>query len=73
MTDCGGCQGLGSHRRHCKQNPDYSREREWADQAEDLGDMVGPNCMGAANALYRAAGLLRDQADVMQAKATEDG
>lgn len=57
--DCGGCRDEGSHRRHCRQNPDYSRELELADMAENLGDMIGPNNMSAANACYRAAGLLR--------------
>ena len=59
--ECGGCKGIGSHRRHCRKNPDYSREREWADEAENLGDQIGPNNMAAANACYRAAGLLRRQ------------
>ena len=62
-ADCGGCQGLGNHRRHCRKNPDYTYERELADQAENLGDIIGANCCGAANACYRAAGLLNKQAE----------
>jgi len=64
MSDCGGCRGLGAHRRWCEVSVGWSAARlgTWSEQAEDLGDMVGPNCMLAANALYRAAGLLHDQA-----------
>ena len=61
MSDCGGCEGIGSHRKHCRKNPDYSREREWADSCETLGDIIGPNNVFAANACYRAAGHLRRQ------------
>jgi hypothetical protein len=59
QEDCGGCRGEGAHRRHCRNNPDYSRAAELADMAEDLGDQIGPNNMAAANLCYRAAGLLR--------------
>lgn len=59
MPDCGGCQGLGSHRRHCPQNPTFDRRRLWADQAEDVADKIGPNHHEAANLCYAAAGLLR--------------
>lgn len=64
MTDdgCGGCKGIGSHRKHCRQNPNYSYWRELADLAESLGDRIGPNEMGAANSCYRAASLLRAKA-----------
>lgn len=58
---CGGCQGLGSHRRHCPRNPNYDIRLMWADRAEDIGDSIGPNNMGAANHCYTAAGLLRQQ------------
>jgi len=60
MRDCGGCEGLGSHRRWC---PEVVGEAASylglkSEEAEHLGDLVGANCAGAANALYRAAGLL---------------
>lgn len=61
MDACGGCAGLGSHRRHCRHNPAYDRRIEWADKAEHLGDMIGPNNMGAANHCYAAAGALRKE------------
>lgn len=61
MTDCGGCQGLGSHRRHCPRSPTYNRWLELADQAEDLGDRIGSNDMGAANMAYGLAGRLRER------------
>lgn len=68
MRECGGCQGLGSHWRWCP---------EWVGQAahlagtrsqlaEDLADSVGANNPGAANHLYAAAGLLKQ--DALEAK-----
>lgn len=42
-----------------------------AEQAESLGDTVGGNLPGAANHLYRAAGLLREEA--LQAKTQHEG
>jgi hypothetical protein len=71
MIYCGGCENLGSHRRHCHSNPDYTREREWADQAEHLGDNVGPNNMAASNLLWRAAGLLNKAAQERLAQRAE--
>lgn len=61
-SQCGGCQGKGAHARHCTRNPAYSYARELADEAENLGDLIGPSNMAAANACYRASGLLRGQA-----------
>lgn len=58
---CGGCLGKGSHQRHCPKNPTYSRARELADRAEDIGDSIGGNDPVAANHCYAAAGLLRAQ------------
>lgn len=58
---CGGCQGLGSHLRHCRHNPEYTYVRELSDAAEALGDRIGPNHTGAANHCYAAAGLLREE------------
>lgn len=59
---CGGCRNQGAHRRHCPHHPDYSRWRELADQAEGLGDRIGPNEHAAANHCYAASGLLRAKA-----------
>ena len=58
--DCGGCQGLGSHRRWCPAVVGYRAHRlgKQSEQAENLADSVGANHPGAANALYHAAGLL---------------
>lgn len=62
--DCGGCQGLGSHRRWCEAvvGRHASIMGAQAERAESLGDSVGPNEMGAANCLWRAASLLREGA-----------
>lgn len=61
MADCGGCNGLGNHRRDCPQNPEYTHARMLADRAESLGDQIGASNPGAANHLYAAAGLLMVQ------------
>lgn len=64
MTDCGGCQGLGSHKRWC---PEVTGHRASivglaAEQCEALGDRVGSNDPGAANILYATAGKLGERA-----------
>lgn len=56
---CGGCQDIGSHRRHCRKNPNYNRYLELADRAENLGDEIGANDPGLANIAYRLSGLLK--------------
>lgn len=63
-SSCGGCRGLGSHRRWCSAVVGGAANRmgHQAEQAENLADQVGSNHPGAANALYRAAGLLRTEA-----------
>lgn len=57
MSECGGCRGLGSHRRHCPNNPDYTYFRLLADRYEDLGDRLS-NDPGRANQAYALSGLL---------------
>lgn len=59
---CGGCQGIGSHRRHCRRNPDFDHRLELADKLDSLGDDVGGYHHGAANLIYEAEGILRDLA-----------
>lgn len=63
--DCGGCQGLGSHWRWCeaKVGRTASLLGQLSEQAESLGDRVGPNEMGAANHLWQASALLRKKAE----------
>ena len=64
MSDCGGCQGIGAHRRWCEAAVGRAASimGRQAQQAESLGDSVGPNEMGAANHLWAAASLLREGA-----------
>lgn len=62
--ECGGCQGLGAHWRWC---PEVVGRRAshlgvLAERAEDLGDTIGANEPGAANACYRAASILLEAA-----------
>lgn len=59
MNNCGGCAGLGSHRRHCHKHPNYDYRLVLADYAESLGDRIGPNDTVSANAAYGIAGRLR--------------
>jgi len=58
---CGGCSGLGSHRKHCQKNPNYDYKLMLADRAESVADSIGANNTGASNHCYAAAGLLRQQ------------
>ena len=63
--ECGGCQGLGNHRRLCPHHPDYHPWRRLAQMAEDIGDTIGSNDPGLANRAYDLAGrinaLVRDR------------
>lgn len=56
---CGGCAGMGSHRKHCPRNPNYTYLGYLADLAEDMGDRIGGTDPGAANHCYAASGILR--------------
>lgn len=62
--DCGGCAGIGSHKRWCKAEHGHAAHRlgRQSAKAEALADEVGSNHPEAANALYRAAGLLTEKA-----------
>lgn len=62
--ECGGCAGLGAHRRWC---PVDVGERaayygQLSETAENLGDRIGPNDMGAANMAWQLAAILRKRA-----------
>lgn len=63
-NDCGGCRGQGAHKRWCEAVVGRSAALmgRYAEQADSLGDNVGPNEMGAANHLWIAAGMLRTRA-----------
>ena len=64
MNDCGGCAGLGSHKRWCPEV--VGRAASYlglmSERADGLGDTVGANCCEATNHLYKAAALLRLEA-----------
>lgn len=68
--DCGGCAGLGSHRRWCPvvvgRNASYIGRL--AEQAGALGDSIGPNECGAANHAWAASALLRAKAQELAAE-----
>lgn len=57
--DCGGCRGMGSHRRYCPRNPNYHPWRRLADRAVDIGDQIGGNDPGVANQAYALAARIR--------------
>lgn len=61
MTDagCGGCRGLGNHRRYCPRHPEYHPWRQLADRAADIGDTIGSNDPGIANKAYALAAQIR--------------
>lgn len=55
---CGGCRGLGSHRRLCPRNPDYHPWKRLAQMANDIGDSIGSNDPGLANRAYQLGALI---------------
>ena len=58
MSDCGGCQGIGAHRRHCPRHPDYHPWRRLADMAESIGDSIGEPAL--ANRAWSLASAIRE-------------
>lgn len=68
-SDCGGCEGIGAHKRWCEAEHGWAAHRlgRQAAKAEALADEVGSNHYDAANALYRAAGLLTEKAKAKSA------
>lgn len=62
--NCGGCQGLGAHRRWCPAvvGLPASIWGRMGEQLEDLGDRIGSNEFAASNHCYAAAGLMKAKA-----------
>lgn len=58
-VNCGGCEGLGSHRKFCPQHPDYHPWLRLAAMAEDIGDQIGANEPTIANSAYFLAGRIK--------------
>ena len=50
---CGGCIGIGNHRKFCPNHPDYHPWKRLAQMANDIGDTIGGNDPGLANAAYQ--------------------
>lgn len=67
-SECGGCQGIGRHRRWCPAvvGESASEVGTLAELAESLGDRIGSNDPGAANMAYRLSGRLRRQAEKLK-------
>lgn len=69
LATCGGCQGIGSHRRWCpaKVGAMASVYGTMSQRLESMGDTVGSNDMGLANELYLLSGKLLDKARLERA------
>jgi hypothetical protein len=52
VIGCGGCDGLGAHRKLCVHHPNYHPWRQYAVWAEAIGDGIGGNDPGLANEAY---------------------
>jgi hypothetical protein len=65
IKDCGGCAGLGAHRRWCPYAVGETAAYfgQLSEKAESLGDAIGPNDMGAANMAWQVAAILRQRAE----------
>ena len=59
MEGCGGCAGLGNHRKLCPRHPDYHPWRRLEVMADEIGDVIGSNDPGVANLAYQLAGELK--------------
>lgn len=68
--ECGGCRGLGAHWRWCEVRVGHSAAMygRLSEEAESLGDRIGANLPGAANAAYRAASALLSEANRLAAE-----
>jgi hypothetical protein len=73
IKDCGGCAGLGSHRRWCPYAVGETAAYfgQLSERADSLGDSIGPNDMGAANMVWQVAAILRRRAE--EARVTPPG
>lgn len=58
-TTCGGCAGLGSHRRNCPKHPNYHPWYRLEQMAEEIGDTIGANDTGLSNTAYSLAARIR--------------
>ena len=56
---CGGCEGLGNHRRLCPLHPHYHPWKLFAEQAETAGDVIGSNNGELANQPYALGAKIR--------------
>lgn len=65
MLHCGGCQGLGNHKRWCEavHGPMAAQRGRWAYQLGNLADEIGGNEPGLANILYREASNMTHMAE----------
>lgn len=72
MSDCGGCNNQGAHRRWCraKVGLQASIYGPMAEQLESMGDTVGPNDFGIANRLWALSGDMRAWAQTMKTTPT---
>jgi hypothetical protein len=64
VDECGGCLGIGAHKRWCEIHVGRSAAfyGRLSEAAEALGDRIGGNDPGAANHCYAAAGMLKERA-----------
>lgn len=67
MDECGGCQGIGRHKRWCEAVVGRSAAflGGLSERADSLGDTVGGNVPVAANHLWIAAKLLSTEANAL--------
>lgn len=64
MRDCGGCLGIGAHKKFCPavHGTHASVRYRWSQRAENLADEIGSNDVEAANTLYVLAGTFHTEA-----------
>lgn len=58
---CGGCLGIGAHRKYCPHHPNWHPWRQLADRAEDIGDRIGSNDTEIANTAYYLSSMIRNR------------
>lgn len=66
LKDCGGCAGLGAHRRWCPRAVG-EHAAYWGQlsvKAEALGDSIGPNDMEASSMAWHIGAMLRKRAEI---------